>query len=162
MATYESTNEAKDTTSPNKNDKTCCFCNNAKEQSGSDTEMQLFDDELVCFRDLKPGARHHYLVVPRTHVGNCKSLRKEHIPLVEKMEEMGRSVLQKKKVTDLDDIRMGFHMPPFSSVPHLHLHVIAPASQMSIRSLRNYGPQSYWFTTADKVLQQLRTQNQVK
>uniref|UniRef100_A0A8C7G2F7 HIT domain-containing protein n=1 Tax=Oncorhynchus kisutch TaxID=8019 RepID=A0A8C7G2F7_ONCKI len=105
------------------------------------------DDELVCFRDLKPGARHHYLVVPRTHVGNCKSLRKEHIPLVEKMEEMGRSVLQKKKVTDLDDIRMGFHMPPFSSIPHLHLHVIAPASQMSIRSLRNYGPQSYWFIT---------------
>ncbi|XP_023856745.1 adenosine 5'-monophosphoramidase HINT3 isoform X1 [Salvelinus sp. IW2-2015] len=176
MATYESTdNEAKDTTSPNENDKTCCFCNIAKEQSGSDTEMQLFykkpsvyysqmrkDDELVCFRDLKPGARHHYLVVPRTHVGNCKSLRKEHIPLVEKMEEMGRSVLQKKKVTDLDDIRMGFHMPPFSSVPHLHLHVIAPASQMSIRSLRHYGPQSYWFITVDKVLQQLRTQNQVK
>nr|XP_046155591.1 adenosine 5'-monophosphoramidase HINT3-like [Oncorhynchus gorbuscha] len=82
--------------------------------------------------------------------------------LIFAMEEMGRSVMQKKKVTDLDDIRMGFHMPPFSSVPHLHLHVIAPASQMSIRSLRNYGPQSYWFITVDKVLQQLRTQNQVK
>uniref|UniRef100_A0A8C7QLZ6 HIT domain-containing protein n=1 Tax=Oncorhynchus mykiss TaxID=8022 RepID=A0A8C7QLZ6_ONCMY len=140
MATYESTNEAKDTTSPNKNDKTCCFCNIAKEQSGSDTEMQLF---VICFRDLKPGARHHYLVVPRTHSG-----RSSLISAVEKMEEMGRSVLQKKKVTDLDDIRMGFHMPPFSS--------------MSIRSLRNYGPQSYWFITVDKVLQQLRTQNQVK
>uniref|UniRef100_A0A4W5P3E3 Uncharacterized protein n=1 Tax=Hucho hucho TaxID=62062 RepID=A0A4W5P3E3_9TELE len=113
MATYENTdNEPTDTTSPNENDKICCYCNTAKEQSGSDTEMQLFDDELVCFRDMKPGARHHYLVVPRIHVGNCKSLRKEHIPLVEKMEEMGRSVLQKKKVTDLDDIRMGFHMPP--------------------------------------------------
>ncbi|XP_036831358.1 histidine triad nucleotide-binding protein 3 [Oncorhynchus mykiss] len=148
MATYESTNEAKDTTSPNKNDKTCCFCNIAKEQSGSDTEMQLFDDELVCFRDLKPGARHHYLVVPRTHSGRSTYLWPIYYPLkccvhnhmvsewrvligslisaVEKMEEMGRSVLQKKKVTDLDDIRMGFHMPPFSSVPHLHLHVIAP------------------------------------
>eukprot|EP00063_Salmo_salar_P086044 XP_014060879.1 PREDICTED: histidine triad nucleotide-binding protein 3-like [Salmo salar] len=135
METYESTdNEAKDTTSPNENDKTCCFCNIAKEQSGSDTEMQLFDDELVCFRDLKPGARHHYLVVPRTHVGRSTYLW----------------------------VRMGFHMPPFSSVPHLHLHVIAPASQMSIRSLRHYGPQSYWFITVDKVLQQLRTQNQVK
>uniref|UniRef100_A0A8C8H7N0 HIT domain-containing protein n=1 Tax=Oncorhynchus tshawytscha TaxID=74940 RepID=A0A8C8H7N0_ONCTS len=122
----------------------------------TNTSYCYCDDELVCFRDLKPGARHHYLVVPRTHVGNCKSLRKEHIPLVEKMEEMGRSVLHKKKVTDLDDIRMGLHMPPFSSVPHLHLHVIAPASQMSITSLRNYGPQSYWFITVNRSKQKLK------
>uniref|UniRef100_A0AAZ3QFQ5 Adenosine 5'-monophosphoramidase HINT3 n=1 Tax=Oncorhynchus tshawytscha TaxID=74940 RepID=A0AAZ3QFQ5_ONCTS len=122
------------------------------------------DDELVCFRDLKPGARHHYLVVPRTHVGNCKSLRKEHIPLGK--VNTGPSVLQFLRILTCSLVfvfhRMGLHMPPFSSVPHLHLHVIAPASQMSITSLRNYGPQSYWFITVDKVLQQLRTQNQVK
>ena len=43
--------------------------------------------------------------------------------------------------------RMGFHLPPFSSVPHLHLHVLAPASEMNSRSLSRYGPQSYWFIT---------------
>lgn len=36
---------------------------------------------MSCFRDIKPGAPHHYLVVPKKHMGNCKSLRKEHIPL---------------------------------------------------------------------------------
>ena len=43
--------------------------------------------------------------------------------------------------------RMGFHLPPFSSVPHLHLHVLFPASEMNSRSLSRYGPQSYWFIT---------------
>ncbi|XP_029588743.1 histidine triad nucleotide-binding protein 3-like isoform X2 [Salmo trutta] len=74
---------------------------------------------------------------------------------VERMEEIGKNIAEGRK-------RMGFHMPPFSSVPHLHLHVIAPASQMSIRSLSHYGPQSYWFITMDRMVQQLRTHNQVK
>ncbi|XP_071399838.1 adenosine 5'-monophosphoramidase HINT3-like [Centroberyx affinis] len=141
-------------------DEDCLFCKMANNQT--DAEILLSDNELVCFRDSKPGARHHYLVIPRTHVGNCKTLQKDHIPLVEQMEEMGRRILEKNKVSNLDDIRMGFHLPPFSSVPHLHLHVLAPASQMNTRSLTRYGPQSYWFITVDKVLQQLRTHSKVK
>ncbi|KAM4633175.1 adenosine 5'-monophosphoramidase HINT3-like isoform 1-T1 [Polymixia lowei] len=138
----------------------CLFCGIANKQTG--TEIILSDNELVCFRDSKPGARHHYLIVPRSHVGNCKTLQKDHIPLVEQMEEMGRGILEKNEVRDLDDVRMGFHLPPFSSVPHLHLHVLAPASQMNSRSLVRYGPQSYWFITVDKVLHQLKTNNKVK
>lgn len=41
----------------------------------------LQDGEVSCFRDIKPGAPHHYLVVPTKHVGNCKSLSKEDVPL---------------------------------------------------------------------------------
>lgn len=43
----------------------------------------LQDEEISCFRDIKPGAPHHYLVIPTKHVGNCKSLSKEHVPLGE-------------------------------------------------------------------------------
>lgn len=42
---------------------------------------------------------------------------------------------------------MGFHIPPFTSVPHLHLHVLSPASKMGMRSQLRYGPQSHWFIT---------------
>lgn len=38
-------------------------------------------EDLVCFRDIRPGAPHHYLIVPRYHMGNCKTLKSEHIPL---------------------------------------------------------------------------------
>ncbi|XP_068199301.1 adenosine 5'-monophosphoramidase HINT3-like [Antennarius striatus] len=138
----------------------CPFCLIATERT--DTEILLSDDELLCFCDVKPGATHHYLVVPRTHIDNCKSLRRDDVPLVERMVEMGRSALEKNKVIDLDDIRMGFHIPPFSSVPHLHLHVLAPASMMTLKSQLRYGPQSHWFIRVDKVLSHLKTHGKVK
>ncbi|XP_037605912.1 histidine triad nucleotide-binding protein 3-like [Sebastes umbrosus] len=138
----------------------CPFCQIVTNQA--DTEVLLSDDELLCFRDTKPAATHHYLVVPRTHIDNCKCLQGEDIPLVERMVEMGRSILEKNKISNLDDIRLGFHVPPFSSVPHLHLHILAPASQMDFKSQLRYGPQSHWFITVDKVLSQLRTRGKVK
>ncbi|XP_055362298.1 adenosine 5'-monophosphoramidase HINT3-like isoform X2 [Betta splendens] len=137
----------------------CHFCQIVNNQT--DTEILLSDDELVCFRDTTPGATHHYLVVPRMHLDNCKTLQKDHVPL-ERMEEMGKKILKENKVRDFNDIRMGFHLPPFSSVSHLHLHTLAPASNMEPRSQRRYGPQSCWFIPVDKVLSQLKMHGKVK
>ncbi|XP_068433860.1 adenosine 5'-monophosphoramidase HINT3-like isoform X2 [Clinocottus analis] len=138
----------------------CPFCQIANTQT--DTEILLSDEKLLCFRDITPGAAHHYLVIPRTHIDNCKCLQAADIPLVERMVEMGWSVLKKTKLRNLDDVRIGFHIPPFSSVPHLHLHVLAPASEMTFKSQLHYGPQSHWFITVDKVLSQLKTRGKVK
>nr|XP_020503038.1 histidine triad nucleotide-binding protein 3-like [Labrus bergylta] len=137
----------------------CPFCEIANNKS--DTEILLSDDELLCFRDMKPGAAHHYLVIPRTHISSCKALQAVDIPLVERMVQMGWRTLEKNKVSDLDDVRMGFHVPPFSSVPHLHLHTLAPASKMNFKSQLHYGPQSHWFITVDKVLTQLKNRGRV-
>ncbi|XP_041661713.1 histidine triad nucleotide-binding protein 3-like isoform X1 [Cheilinus undulatus] len=138
----------------------CPFCEIAK--NNTDTEILLSDDELLCFRDIKPGATHHYLIIPRTHIDNCKTLQADHIPLVERMVQMGWQALEKNKVNDTDDVRMGFHVPPFSSVPHLHLHTLAPASKMDFKSQIHYGPKSHWFITVDKVLTQLKVRGKVK
>ncbi|XP_058468582.1 adenosine 5'-monophosphoramidase HINT3-like [Solea solea] len=138
----------------------CPFCRITNNET--DTEILLSDDQLVCFRDLKPGAAHHYLIVPRRHIDTCKTLQADDVPLVEQMQQMGMKMLEKNKVCDLDDVRLGFHLPPFSSVPHLHLHALAPASQMVFRSQLHYGLKSHWFITVDKVLSQLKTQGRVK
>ncbi|XP_068609946.1 adenosine 5'-monophosphoramidase HINT3-like [Brachionichthys hirsutus] len=138
----------------------CPFCLIAVNRT--DTEVLLGDEDLLCFRDVKPGAAHHYLVVTRMHIDNCKSLKRDDVPLVERMVEMGRNALEKNKVTDLDDIRMGFHIPPFSSVPHLHLHVLAPASMMTLKSRLRYGPQSHWFIRVDQVLSHLKARGKVE
>ncbi|MGH0155591.1 UNVERIFIED_CONTAM: hypothetical protein FKN15_064111 [Acipenser sinensis] len=123
----------------------CVFCKIVHKEI--DTELMYCDEELACFKDVKPGAPHHYLVIPNSHVGNCKSLKKEHIPLVEKMVEVGKKMLQQNNITDLNDIRLGFHWPPFCSIAHLHLHVLAPASQMGFISRMFYRIDSYWFIT---------------
>ncbi|RXM36622.1 tRNA (guanine(10)-N2)-methyltransferase-like [Acipenser ruthenus] len=128
----------------------CVFCKIVHKEI--DTEFMYCDEELACFKDVKPGAPHHYLVIPTSHVGNCKSLKKEHIPLVEKMVEVGKKMLQQNNFTDLNDIRLGFHWPPFCSIAHLHLHVLAPASQMGFISRMFYRIDSYWFITEIKSL----------
>ncbi|XP_017564620.2 histidine triad nucleotide-binding protein 3 [Pygocentrus nattereri] len=134
-------------------DKKCIFCKIVNREV--DTELLHRDEEISCFRDIRPGAPHHYLIVPTKHVGNCKSLRKEHIPLVEKLVETGKDILQKNNVTDLSEVRFGFHWPPFHSVVHLHLHVLAPVSQMGFMSRLIFRPGSYWFITAEQLLQRL-------
>ncbi|XP_055759487.1 adenosine 5'-monophosphoramidase HINT3-like isoform X1 [Salvelinus fontinalis] len=139
-------------------DKKCIFCKVVNNEMG--TEILHVDEEVSCFRDIKPGAPHHYLVVPTRHVGNCKSLSKEHVSLVEKMVEIGMEILQKNNVLDLSDVRFGFHWPPFCSVSHLHLHVLAPASQMGLMSRLFYRPNSYWFVTADQLIQQLNSKGE--
>uniref|UniRef100_A0A3Q3WRK3 HIT domain-containing protein n=1 Tax=Mola mola TaxID=94237 RepID=A0A3Q3WRK3_MOLML len=128
----------------------CPFCLIAAGRT--DTEVLLSDDELLCFCDVKPGVAHHYLVVTAMHIDSCKALRREHVALVERMVAMGRSVLEKNKVNMNDVSRMGFHLPPFTSVPHLHLHALSPASTMCVKSQLRYGPRSHWFITVISIL----------
>ncbi|CAJ1062074.1 histidine triad nucleotide-binding protein 3 [Xyrichtys novacula] len=139
-------------------DKKCIFCKIVNNEMG--TELLHCDEEISCFRDIKPGAPHHYLVVPSKHVGNCKSLNKDHVPLVKQMVETGKEILQKNNITDLSDVRFGFHWPPFCSVTHLHLHVLAPASQMSFMSRLFYRINSYWFITADQLIELLNSKEE--
>ncbi|XP_024233920.1 histidine triad nucleotide-binding protein 3 isoform X1 [Oncorhynchus tshawytscha] len=126
----------------------CVFCMIAENQD-KDTEIVKQDSELVCFRDINPAAPHHYLVVPKKHIVSCFSLFKEHVKLVERMAEMGRAVLQENGIANPNDIRMGFHRPPYISVPHLHLHVLAPTSEITDDMAHKFTPGTMRFATED-------------
>ncbi|XP_061668161.1 adenosine 5'-monophosphoramidase HINT3-like [Syngnathoides biaculeatus] len=117
----------------------CTFCMIAR---GQDREAQVLkkDRQLACFRDVSPAAPHHYLVVPKQHIKDCLSLHSGHAPLVEKMADVGRAALRDQGVADMTDVRIGFHQPPYTSVDHLHLHVLAPASQIAGSALVKFLP----------------------
>uniref|UniRef100_A0AAY4AZQ3 HIT domain-containing protein n=1 Tax=Denticeps clupeoides TaxID=299321 RepID=A0AAY4AZQ3_9TELE len=104
------------------------------------------DDEVLCFKDISPGAEHHYLVVPRDHIKDCTYLQKSQANLGI-MANMGLKVLHENNFTDMNDASFGFHLPPYTSVDHLHLHVLAPASQLYICSKYKYTPNHYRFIT---------------
>ncbi|KAG8123873.1 hypothetical protein E2320_019218 [Naja naja] len=139
-------------------DSKCIFC---RITHGEETGTELLPceyEDLVCFRDIRPGAPHHYLVVPKNHIGNCKTLK------MERMIAVGKAILQWSKCTDLDDIsavdykkigknyfvawnKDGLSLASFCSIAHLHLHVLAPASQLGFLSRMIYRINSYWFIT---------------
>lgn len=105
----------------------CTFCRIITKQLHS--EIVYEDSEYICFTDRSPASTHHYLVVPRQHIRDARALSTDQLPIIERMAELGKRVLAERGGS-VDDVRMGFHWPPFLMVRHIHLHVISPASQM--------------------------------
>ncbi|KAL8566188.1 hypothetical protein ACOMHN_034764 [Nucella lapillus] len=131
----------------------CLFCRIA---NGQEDNMRLLYDQdgIVIFRDIRPAASHHYLIVPKTHVKTAKHLSASDRSLVETLVSVGKQFLQEQG-GDVSDARLGFHWPPFHSVEHLHLHVISPQADMGWLARGIFKVDSWWFKTPHWVLQQL-------
>ncbi|KAF8151030.1 HIT-like domain-containing protein [Crassisporium funariophilum] len=105
-------------TSPNVLE-SCTFCHASNENG---FKIAYEDDSFVAFEDRKPASTFHFLVIPKGHIESVRSLRKADVILVKDMENIGNVILGSLDVP-LPMRRMGFHIPPFNSVSHLHLHV---------------------------------------
>uniref|UniRef100_A0A2K6U7M5 Histidine triad nucleotide binding protein 3 n=1 Tax=Saimiri boliviensis boliviensis TaxID=39432 RepID=A0A2K6U7M5_SAIBB len=131
---------------PKDNDSTCVFCQIKGRQDPGTELLHCENEDLVCLKDIKPAGRatHHYLMVPKKHIGNCRSLRKDQVELVENIVTVGKTILERNNFTDFMNVRMGFHMPLF-------------LDQLGFLSKLVYRVNSYWFITADHLIEKLKT-----
>lgn len=119
------------------------------------------DDDVLCFRDIRPVCDHHSLVIPKTRqihdIGHCKP---EDCVLLEHMVAVAEAVIRAEfPVLDVEAAKsenllsLGFHRWPMLSVPHLHLHCIypLPCKRFWHRWLfpRNYGP--FYVPASDEI-----------
>ncbi|KAH6909315.1 HIT-like domain-containing protein [Coprinopsis sp. MPI-PUGE-AT-0042] len=111
----------------------CKFCS-IDERHGQ-FDLVYEDDLLVAFNDRKPAAKHHLLVCPKTHVESVKTLTKQDVPLLQAMRTVGSDILDGFQIP-AGDRKMGFHIPPFNSVDHLHLHVQALPYRSRLRAAK--------------------------
>ncbi|GFO50589.1 histidine triad nucleotide-binding protein 3 [Plakobranchus ocellatus] len=133
----------------------CVFCRIASHQEPG-SRVLYEKDGLVIFRDIKPAAAHHYLVVPQKHVSDPKSLRKDDVELVERLVAAAAEFLDQQG-GNVSEALLGFHWPPFNSISHLHLHVISPSRSMGWLASLIFRPNSFWFVTADWLLERLKS-----
>eukprot|EP00981_Chlorochromonas_danica_P007064 scaffold1537_cov162-Ochromonas_danica.AAC.22 len=121
---------------------TCLFCRiHQREEPG---RIAFEDDDTVVFYTIDPASRCHLLVTPRQHVKNVTSLEGlEGISLVEKLVKTGKDTLEQLG-EDVNNAKFCFHIPPFNSIDHLHLHAIGDVNHMTwtediIETLRKQG-----------------------
>jgi len=132
----------------------CIFCSIAAKEQG--TPIIYEDEKIAVFSDRRPAAKHHYLVIPKEHYGNPKTLTEDHVQLVERLQEVGKSVIGDTEEADPKDVLYGYHWPPFNSIQHLHLHVITPRSQMGFLARQIFKPNSFWFVSHEWLLERLK------
>ena len=136
----------------------CVFCAMAaRGTSDSGAPLLHSDDRVFAFHDRSPAAKVHILVCPRSHVEDCTSLSlAEERELVVHMRNVGQTLLS--QLAPGADTVLGFHVPPFTSVPHLHLHCLALPWSASWRSVKDpdstylCGLRMPWFAPVDDIL----------
>ena len=81
----------------------------------------------VAFKDIRPAAPLHVLVVPRQHIDNAAEVTVDDGPVLADMLMAARAVADAAGVAGPDrGYRLIFNIGPdaMNSVPHLHLHVL--------------------------------------
>mmetsp|Transcript_24371 Transcript_24371/g.34009 ORF Transcript_24371/g.34009 Transcript_24371/m.34009 type:complete len:230 (+) Transcript_24371:35-724(+) len=116
-------------------------------------------NDTLAFEDRAPRAPLHALVIPKRYVQSVFSLQTTDLPLLEEMHQVALDLVQKQypeAITNGDYI-LCYHVPPFNSVAHLHLHVLAPASQMKlIYRHGEYQVGTRWCTDEESVRNRLK------
>jgi len=128
------------------------------------TRLFLETDHLIAIEDKTPRAPLHGLILPKRLIPSVfdlsSDLARGHIALLKEMETTAETLLKDKQPEAFEkgDYLLCFHVPPFNSVDHLHLHVLAPLSKMeSWMSQAEFNQVGRWNITLDEVLIRLQT-----
>jgi len=101
----------------------CLFCKIAARQVKADVVRET--EDLVAFRDIRPQAPTHVLVIPKRHVATLNDLSEADAPLVGKMFLLAKEIARAEKI-DGPGWRTVFNVnrDAGQTVFHIHLHVL--------------------------------------
>lgn len=93
----------------------------------------LATKDWFVFEDISPRAPLHALIIPKQRIRSVLELKETHLPFLRDIEALAINLVAKNLplAHERGDFKLCFHIPPLNTVDHLHLHVLAPCSQMS-------------------------------
>jgi histidine triad (HIT) family protein len=101
----------------------CIFCQIASGKIPSDIVYQ--DEELIAFRDIKPQAPVHLIIIPRKHIPSLAQLSEADSSLVGHMIAIANQLAKDEGVAE-KGYRLAINCGEEGGqlVPHLHLHLL--------------------------------------
>ena len=101
----------------------CLFCNILEKKIPADVVYE--DDHALAFRDIRPVAPTHVLVIPKKHISAIHDLESEHAVT------MGNVMIAARRVADQEGLtKAGYRLvvndgdAAGQTVHHIHVHVL--------------------------------------
>lgn len=112
----------------------CIFC---KIVRGEIPAQKVYeDDEVLAFKDVRPAAPVHVLVIPKLHISTLYEAGPEHAPLLGRMLGLLGRIAREQGATDGFRTIANTGRVGGQEVYHLHIHVIGgpkPLGPMIVR-----------------------------
>jgi histidine triad (HIT) family protein len=103
-------------------DQNCIFC---KIVAGQIPSRHVYeDDEILAFHDIAPWAPVHFLIIPKTHLGNLYEIGNTHQTLLGRMLCLAPRLALALDVTNGFRTQINTGHDGGQEVGHLHLHVM--------------------------------------
>ena len=113
------------------------------------------DEEFKVIKDINPSSRTiHLLLMPKAHIESITTLNTiQDLSMLTRMREIAMELTNYTESGS--KFVVGFHVPPFTSVDHLHLHLIQRPFKNFWRSIKYVEVGSgQWFKTIDTVIKE--------
>jgi len=101
----------------------CAFCKIIRGEESADFLYQ--DESLVVFKDIRPHAPVHLLIVPREHIRSLNDLREEDEDIISKMVVRAKEMAKEHSIAQ-SGYRLVFNVERGGGqvIFHLHLHLL--------------------------------------
>jgi histidine triad (HIT) family protein len=101
----------------------CTFCKIIRGEASADFLYQ--DEFLVVFRDIRPHAPVHLLIVPREHIRSLNDLKEKDRDIISKMVVRAKEMAKEHSIAQ-SGYRLVFNVERGGGqvIFHLHLHLL--------------------------------------
>jgi len=101
----------------------CTFCKIIRGEESAD--FLYHDESLVVFRDIRPHAPVHLLIVPRKHIRSLNDLRETDEDIISKMVVRAKAMAKEHSIAQ-SGYRLVFNVERGGGqvIFHLHLHLL--------------------------------------
>lgn len=100
----------------------CIFCDVIEGNTPAETVYE--DDEFIAFKDIKPLAPVHVLIVPKEHIASINELEERHKKMLGNMLLLAKKIAKEAEISEGYKLAFNTGRKGGQLVDHLHLHLM--------------------------------------